>query len=59
MDIIEIPAVEDAPPVMDSVLAWIEFDQDATRARIRAEALDTFTDLATMKEKDIRDLAKS
>ena len=47
------------PPVMDTILTWIGFDQEATRVRIREEGFDTFADLATMKEKDIRDLAES
>lgn len=47
------------PPVMDIILSWIGFDQEATRARIREEGFETFADLATMKEKDIRDLAES
>jgi hypothetical protein len=47
------------PPIMDTVLTWIGFDADATRERIRAEGFDTFDDLATLKEKDIRDLAES
>jgi hypothetical protein len=64
MDIEEIPlepAVEIGPPVhvMDIVLAWIGFDQQATRDRIREEGFETFDDLVGMKEKDIRDLAES
>ena len=47
------------PPVMDTILEWIGFDQEATRDRIREEGFETFADLATMKEKDIRDLAES
>ena len=49
-----------AVPVMDTILGcWIGFDQVATRDRIREEGFETFADLATMKEKDIRDLAES
>jgi hypothetical protein len=59
MDIIPDPEAVVDPPVMDTVLTWIGFDQEATRARIRAEGFDTFADLAIMKEKDIRDLAES
>ena len=53
--------IDDAapPPVMDTILGWIGFEQEATRTRIREEGFDTFADLATMKEKDIRDLAES
>jgi hypothetical protein len=54
------PAADGAPnPVMDTILEWIGFDQEATRTRIREEGFETFADLATMKEKDIRDLAES
>ena len=47
------------PPMMDTILEWIGFEQEATRTRIREEGFDTFADLATMKEKDICDLAES
>ena len=47
------------PPMMDTALQWIGFDQEATRERLRAEGFDTFDDLIGMKEKDIRDLADS
>lgn len=61
MDILEeIP--EEAvivPPMMDTALLWVGFDQEATRNRLRAEGFDTFDDLAGMKEKDIRELADS
>jgi hypothetical protein len=46
-------------PVMDTVLEWIGFSIPATRERIRAEGFETFDDLVTMKEKDVRDLAES
>jgi hypothetical protein len=56
----DIDAVADKePPVMDTVLTWIGFDQENTRNRIREEGFESFDDLATMKEKDIRDLAES
>ena len=48
-----------APPMMNTALLWIGFDQEATRERLRAEGFDTFDDLYGMKEKDIRDLADS
>ena len=41
------------------MLGWIGFEQEATRTRIREEGFDTFADLATMKEKDICNLAES
>lgn len=61
MDIEELIEVAGEAPttVMDTILGWIGFDQVATRTRIRDEGFDTFADLATMKEKDIRDLAES
>jgi hypothetical protein len=67
MDIVEIPPVVggDAPPVEEMVnkmglaLQWIGFDNEATRERIQVEGFGTFEDLATMKEKDIRDLSES
>ena len=55
----EVVEVAPPPPMMDTILGWIGFDQEATRTRIREEGFDTFSDLATMKEKDIRDLAES
>ena len=57
--IADIQEVVDKPPVMDTVLLWIGFDQEATRDRLREEGFESFGDLATMKEKDIRDLAES
>jgi hypothetical protein len=44
---------------MDIALQWIGFDAEATRNRIRVEGFETFEDLKSMKEKDIRDLAES
>ena len=62
MDIESLGEIADEappPPMMDTILEWIGFEQEATRTRIREEGFDTFADLATMKEKDIRDLAES
>jgi hypothetical protein len=50
---------EPPPPVMNTILDWIGFDQQATRDRIREEGFETFADLATMKVKDVRNLAES
>ena len=67
-DVLEAPVVaeelaqlipEAVVPVMDLVLEWIGFNVAATRARIREEGFESFDDLVTMKEKDIRDLAES
>ena len=30
-----------SPPVMDTILEWIGFDQEATRDRIRVEGFET------------------
>ena len=56
MDILEEAPQEVVivPPMMDTALLWVGFDQEATRNRLRAEGFDTFDDLAGMKEKDIR-----
>ena len=63
MDIQEIQVADAAeiqpPPVMDTILSWIGFDQEATRERIRAEGFTSLSDLMPMKEKDVRHLAKS
>jgi hypothetical protein len=32
------------PPMMNTALLWIGFDQEATRERLRAEGFDTFDD---------------
>ena len=58
---VEVPGGVAGPPrpVMDTILEWIGFDQEATRDRIREEGFETFADLAMMKWKDIRDLAES
>ena len=48
-----------APPIMDTILTWIGFDQEATRVRLREEGFDSFEDVLIMKEKDVRDLAES
>ena len=44
---------------MDLALQWIGFDNEATRNRLRIEGFDAFSDLQSMREKDIRDLAES
>ena len=54
-----VPEVLEVVPVMDTVLEWIGFNVAATRERIREEGFETFDDLVTMKEKDVRDLAES
>ncbi len=46
-------------PVMDTILEWIGFDQEATRNRLQAEGFESFEDVLAMKEKDVRDLAES
>jgi hypothetical protein len=50
-----VPVV--APPVMDTILTWIGFDQQATPDRIREEGFGNFADLMSTKEKDISTLA--
>jgi hypothetical protein len=47
------------PPVMDTILTWIGFDQETTRDRIRDEGFGTFADLMSTKAKDISSLAES
>lgn len=44
---------------VELALQWIGFDTPATRNRLRLEGFENFEDLASMKEKDIRDLAES
>jgi len=44
---------------MDLALQWIGFDNEATRERLRIEGFDSFSELQSMREKDIRDLAES
>ena len=62
-DIGEIPPEVAAPVViinqMDLALQWIGFGNVATRDRLRDEGFAAFSDLKSMKEKDIRDLADS
>ena len=54
------PDPPDAPPnEMDTALLMIGFENDQVRERLRAEGFETFDDLKSMKEKDIRDLADS
>lgn len=62
MDEPEVPDV--APPVavlpvMDQILTWIGFDNEATRLRLQTESFESFADILEMSEKDIRDLADS
>ena len=60
MDIEEIEdVVQEPPPVMDTILTWIGFEQDATRERLLEEGFESFADVLAMKEKDVRDLADS
>ena len=47
------------PPTVDVILDWIGFERATTRERIQEEGFDTFANLATLKEKDIHDLAES
>lgn len=44
----DVPVV--APPVIDTILTWIGFDQQATRDSIREEGFGNFTDLMSTKE---------
>ena len=44
---------------MDTALQWIGFENAPTHERLRAEGFESFDDLKSMKEKDIRDLADS
>jgi hypothetical protein len=55
----DIQEVVEEPPVMDTVLMWIGFDQEAMMNRLREEGFESFGDLTSMKEKDICDLAES
>jgi hypothetical protein len=68
MDVVDEPVDVrgNDPPVavvvkeMDLALQWIVFENEqATRERVQVEGFGTFEDLATMKEKDIMDLAES
>lgn len=60
IDIVEPPVVADAAAnEMNTALQWIGFDVAATRDRLRVEGFDTFDDLKSLTEKDIRDLAES
>ena len=61
MDIQEIDdVVEQAPPpVMDTILTWIGFEQEATRELLLEEGFESFVDVLAMREKDVRDLADS
>jgi hypothetical protein len=60
----DVLIVGKAPPEVlanpiDTALQLIGFENAATRKRIQAEGLGTLEDLASMKEKDIRDLTES
>ena len=60
MDIEEIEdVVQEPPPVMDTILSWIGFEQDATRECLLEEGFESFANVLAMKEKDVRDLADS
>lgn len=61
MDIEELDEVvnEPQPPVMDTNLTWIGFEQEATRQLLLEEGFESFADVLAMKEKDVRDLADS
>ena len=44
---------------MDTILTWIGFEQEGTRARLVDEGFESFADVLVMKEKDVRELADS
>ena len=58
--IMDEPEVPDAAPpiavlpVMDQILTWIGFDNEATRLRLQTESFESFADILEMSEKDIR-----
>jgi hypothetical protein len=57
-----VPPLGLPPPAIDPMdleLEWIGFGIAATRERIQIEGFESFEDLNSMKEKDIRDLAES
>jgi hypothetical protein len=43
--------------VMETILTWIGFEQEATRVRLVDEGFESFADILAMKEKDVRELA--
>jgi hypothetical protein len=50
MDIEEIEdVVQEPPPEMDTILTWIEFEQDATCIRLLEESFESFADVLAMK----------
>ena len=53
------PPVDDPVDPMDTALQWVGFENENTRERLRSEGFESFDDLKSMKEKDIRDLAES
>ena len=57
VEVDNVPVV--APPVMDTILTWIGFVQQATRDSIREKGFGNFTDLMSTKENDISFLADS
>ena len=61
IDVIGAVGAPDPDPIdpMDTALQWVGFDIDATRERLKNEGFESFDDLKSMKEKDIRDLAES
>jgi hypothetical protein len=61
MDIEEIVEAVDGvvPPVMETILTWIGFEQNDTRERLLEEGFESFADVLAMREKDVHDLADS
>ena len=61
MDIEELDDVvnEPQPPVMDTILTWIGFKQEATDQLLLEEGFESIADVLALKEKDVRDLADS
>jgi hypothetical protein len=53
MDIEDFEEVvqEPPPPVMDTILTWIGFEQEATRIRLLEEGFESFPDALAMKER--------
>ena len=62
VDDLGLPGAVGAPSVIDPIdtaLQWVGFENENTRERLRSEGFESFDDLKSMKEKDIRDLAES
>ena len=55
---VDAPLADVAPDPLAIALEWIGFPE-ATRHRVRLEGFSAFSDLKSMNEKDIRDLADS